>query len=99
MTDNSDYELIRWDIRKRAGGTLTDPRSVRVGDLVTVTGTGRCCGVDGDYFDVPGVVESHDGRAFTVRVQAWKVLPAGFWHDPRVTFGENLVRSVTKYPN
>ena len=99
MTDIPDFALLRWDQRKRAGGMLADPRSVRLGDLVTVTGTGRCCGVDSDFFEVPGVVESSDGRKFVVRVEAWKVLPAGYWHAPRVTFDTNLVRSVTKYPN
>lgn len=97
MTDNPDYQLLRWDQRKRAGGMLADPRSLRVGEYVTVTGTGRCCGIDGDYFDVPGVVESHDGRTFTVRVGPWKVLPSGYWHNPVVTFHADLVRSVTKY--
>ncbi len=99
MTDNPDFALLRWDQRKRAGGMLADPRSVRVGDLVTVTGTGRCCGVDSDFFEVPGVVEYVGYGMFRVRVEAWKVLPAGYWHDPRVTFDTNLVRSVTKYPN
>ncbi len=97
MTDNPDYQLIKWDQRKRAGGMMADPRTIRVGDYVTVTGTGRCCGIDSDFFEVPGVVESHDGRTFTIRVHAWKVLPASYWHDPRVTFNPDIVRSVTKY--
>lgn len=99
MTDNPDYQLIKWDHRKRAGGMLADPRSLRVGDRVTVTGTGRCCGIDGDYFDVPGVVEWIGYGVFRLYVEPWKVLPSGFWHNPRVTFNCDLVRSATKYPN
>lgn len=96
MIRDPDTAALYWTQLRQKGGVMTDPRRLRVGDEVTVSGWGNCCGLDQDYHELPGVVVS-DGDRVTVRVDAFRILPAGFWHDPRVKFDVNLIRSVYKY--